>query len=104
MTWWPERGSEQWAQADFPEPREVARVAVYWFDDTGQGHCRIPVSWHLLYRVGDAWRPVATHDDYAVAKDKLNQVAFTPVTTTALRLVVQLQPDWSGGILEWQVE
>jgi len=31
-------------------------------------------------------------------------VTFNPVETQALRLEVQLQPEWSGGILEWRVE
>ena len=29
---------------------------------------------------------------------------FTPVTTTALRLEVSLQPGFSGGVLEWKTE
>jgi len=33
-------------------------------------------------------------------RDQFNRVTFTPVTTTALRLEVQLQPKFSGGILE----
>jgi hypothetical protein len=36
-------------------------------------------------------------------KDKFNNVKFDPVQTSSLRLEVQLQPDFSGGILEWQV-
>ena len=30
-------------------------------------------------------------------------LAFTPVTTTALRLEVTLPPQWSSGIQEWKV-
>jgi hypothetical protein len=30
-------------------------------------------------------------------------VKFKEVTTTALRLEVQLEKDFSGGILEWRV-
>lgn len=36
--------------------------------------------------------------------DRFNEVRFSPVTATALRLDVQLQPGWSGGISEWEVE
>lgn len=36
--------------------------------------------------------------------DQYNQLLFDPVTSTSLRIEVQLQPDWSGGILEWRVE
>lgn len=41
---------------------------------------------------------------YGVEMDRFNRVAFDPVETKALRIEVQLQPDWSGGILEWKVE
>ncbi len=50
MTWWPHKGSREWLEARFPEPRKVASVEVYWFDDTGRGECRVPASWRLLYR------------------------------------------------------
>ena len=32
---------------------------VYWFDDTGRGACRLPASWQIEYRDGEAWKPVA---------------------------------------------
>jgi hypothetical protein len=38
-----------------------------------------------------------------VARDKFCEVKFKEVTTTALRLEVQLEKDFSGGILEWRV-
>jgi hypothetical protein len=36
--------------------------------------------------------------------DRFNRVAFSPVTTAALRLEVTLQPQWSAGVQEWKVE
>jgi len=105
FTWWDHRGTAEWVQYDFDRPAKVASVAVYWFDDQPQKrHCRVPQSWQLLYRDGDQWKPVAAKGPYAVEKDKLNCVSFEPVTTTGLRLAVQLQPTWSGGILEWTVD
>jgi DUF1680 family protein len=104
MTWWPEKGSEQWVQAGFSEPREVSRVAVYWFDDTGRGGCRVPRSWRVLYHTGESWQPVASSAEPPVAKDRLNEFSFSPVTTSSLRLVVQLQPGFSGGVLEWKID
>jgi len=47
---------------------------------------------------------VSASAPYGVEKDKFNRVPFEPVTTKQLRLVVQLQPEFSGGILEWRVE
>ena len=38
------------------------------------------------------------------ALDGFNRATFKAVTTRELRLEVQLQPEVSGGILEWQVE
>ena len=77
-------------------------VRVYWFDDTGRGECRLPVSWRLLYRDGQEWKPIAAVT-YPVEKDRWCEVRFPVVTTTALRLEVKMQPRWAAGIHEWQV-
>ena len=104
FTWWDHRGSSEWVQYAFKSKRKVSSVQVYWFDDTGMGSCRVPQSWKVLYQEGDFWRPVDSQTPYGVARDAYNRVAFKPVTTTGLRLEVKLQPDFSGGILEWKVE
>ncbi|MCA9172469.1 MAG: glycoside hydrolase family 127 protein, partial [Planctomycetales bacterium] len=105
FTWWPRQGSTEWVQYDFKDPRQVSSVSVYWFDDTGTGRCRVPQHWRLLYRDGETWKVVTTTRPaaYTVVRDKLNTVEFDEVTTDALRLEVQLQPDASSGILEWQI-
>jgi hypothetical protein len=64
----------------------------------------VPQSWRLLYQSGDAWKPVTGASNYGVEMDRFNRVAFDPVETKALRIEVQLQSGWSGGILEWRVE
>ncbi len=104
LTFWDHRGTSEWVEARFSEPKKVSRVRVYWFDDTGRGHCRLPVSWKLLYADGIRWQPVKTEDAYGVAKDRFNDVSFDAVTTMALRIEIQLQPEFSGGVLEWKVE
>jgi hypothetical protein len=109
FTWWPRRGTAEWVQYDFEKPRKVARVAVYWFDDSGRGRCRTPASWRLLYKPigaagGAEWREVVTRDSYATERDRWNEASFDTVETTALRIEVQLKPEFSGGILEWRVE
>ena len=103
FTWWPHRGSAEWVQYDFPQPREVSSVSIYWFDDTGVGQCRVPQSWKLLFQDGAVWKPVAAQDDFGTALDKWNSIQFAPVKTTGLRVEVQLKPEFSGGILEWRV-
>jgi len=90
-------------QYDFGKPRKVSAVAVYWYDDTGSGSCRAPQSWRVLWQEGEHWRPVDTTAEFGTQLDSYNRVEFKPVETTGLRLEVQLQPDFSGGILEWKI-
>lgn len=104
FTWWDHRGTEEWVQLEFPQAQEVSEVAVYWFDDTGRGQCRIPKSWEVLHRDGDQWKPVTVKSAEPVAKDRWNRQTFEPLTTSALRIKVELQPDVSGGILEVRVK
>jgi hypothetical protein len=103
FTWWDHRGTSEWVQYDFGAKRKVSSVQVYWFDDSGMGSCRVPQSWRVLFRNGELWNPVANAGPYEVKRDTYNRVAFNPVTTTGLRIEVKLQPDYSGGILEWKV-
>ena len=105
MTWWPNRGSDEWVSYRFEKPRKISSVAVYWFDDTGRGQCRVPASWRLLWLDGKEWKPVVLNDvqRYATELNRLNRVEFEPVTTRGLRLEAKLRPEFSGGILEWQV-
>lgn len=103
LTWWNHRGTAEWVQYDFDGPRDVSGVEVYWFDDTGRGHCRPPQAWRVLYRAGGEWKPVEGAGPGGVEKDRYNAVRFTPVKTDGLRLEVDLRPQYSGGILEWKV-
>ena len=104
FTFWPHKGSNEWVQYDFKQTKVIHGTEVYWFDDTGAGGCRIPQSWRLRYKDGDQWKDVASPSSYGVEKDKFNKVTFDLVQTTALRLEVQLQSDFSAGILEWRIE
>lgn len=104
MTFWDKKGSTEWVERSFEKARTVSSAAVYWFDDSGRGGCRVPLSWRVLYRDGDAWKPVEPTKDYGTQVNSLNAVTFNPVTTTSLRLEVKLQPGFSGGLLEWQIK
>jgi DUF1680 family protein len=103
MTWWDHRGSKEWVALDFKRPHNLSQAEIYWFDDTGRGSCRVPASWQLQYRDGDRWRPVQALSSYGVVRDQFNLVTFEPVETTGLRVEVQLQPGFSGGVLEWRL-
>jgi uncharacterized protein len=102
--WWPAKGTTEWVEYAFQKPAAVSEVDVYWFDDTGQGEVRVPASWRVLYRDGDAWKPVEPRGAYGVERDRYNRVAFAPVTTPALRLEITMQPTWSAGVQEWKVK
>jgi uncharacterized protein len=102
--WWPHKGTREWAQYTWKAPVQVSGAKVYWFDDTGRGECRLPASWHIEYLDQGDWKAVAATDNYAVAKDQWCAVRFAPVKTTALRLVVQLPPNFATGIHEWKLD
>jgi hypothetical protein len=102
---WPHKGTAEWVEYEFREPTLVRGVTVSWFDDTGSGECRLPASWRVVHRTEDgAWQPVAGVSGYAVRKSDPVKVSFTPITTRALRLEIQLVPDFSAGLYEWEVE
>lgn len=105
FTWWDHRGTVEWVQYDFEKPRTIGSSSVYWFDDGAAGHCRVPKSWRLLWLDPKTkeWREVAGASGYGVEKDRENLVTFPAVVTTALRLEATLQPQESGGVLEWSV-
>ncbi|MGC9970298.1 MAG: glycoside hydrolase family 127 protein [Bryobacteraceae bacterium] len=102
--WWPEKGKTEWIECTFPKTSTVSRVRVYWFDDAGRGGIRVPASWRVLYRNGNAWQPVESTGPWGMEKDKYNIVSFKPVTTSGLRLEVTMQPGWSAGLQKWKVE
>jgi hypothetical protein len=105
FNFWPHKGTAEWTAYEFARPTRVSSVSVSWFDDTGTGECRLPVSWRVCYctEAGE-WQPVAGASDYAIRKRDAVKVTFTPVTTRALRLEVQLPKDFSVGLYEWGVE
>ena len=106
LTFWAHKGTGEWVRYTFAEPARVAGVQVYWFDDRARkGGCRVPAAWRVLYRdpASGEWRPVKGCREYPVVKDGWSRATFEPVRTGALRLEIQLQPDFSGGILEWRV-
>ena len=104
FTWWPHEGTREWAQLTFAKVQDVSQCRVYWFDDQAvRGNCRTPESWKLYYRHHGHWVPVSNPSGYGDAINQYNVVRFTPVATGALRMVVQLKPHYSGGIMQWKV-
>ena len=84
-------------------PRKISAVEVYWFDDAPNGGCHVPASWRLLYKDGQTWKPVEGASAYGTKRDQFNRATFRPVQTRGLRMEVQLQPGFSGGIFQWKL-
>jgi uncharacterized protein len=102
--WWPKKDTTEWVIYDFNKEHSVSSSKVYWYDDGPWGGCRIPAAWKIYYKKDGEWLPVKPTSSYEIAKDKYNSVTFEPVTTTALKLEVQLPVDNASGIHEWIVE
>lgn len=104
--WWGNQGTTEWIQYEFEEPETISKSCVYWFDDTGSGNCRIPLSWRLLYKDDEKWKEVVLKKPfrYGIEKDKLHEIEFEPITSNAMRLEVKLQEGFSGGLYEWNLE
>ncbi len=122
--WWLKTGTEESIGYKFKKPEKVSTVEVYWlaFDHYDVIY-KAPESWKLLYKDGNSWKEVQNPTAYGTAIDQYNKVQFDPVTTTELKMVVQLQRPvsevtteekgpqivdvgrrgFSGGVIEWKV-
>jgi hypothetical protein len=102
--WWPNKGTKEYLQLDFKKPYEASSIEIYWFDDRGHGQCRVPDSWSVLYKQGEQYKPVEDASGFGTELNKYNRSTFKKVETDSLRVEIQLQKDYSGGILECRVE
>ncbi len=104
LHWWPKKNTTEWVQYDFDSSHTVSESKVYWFDDGPWGGCRIPASWKLFYKKDNEWIEVKNSSSYTVSKDRYDTIKFEPVTTTAMKLQVQLPVDFATGIHEWIIK
>ncbi len=105
LTFWDHRGTSEWLEYRFAKSRELSSSRVYWFDDTGAGRCRVPAAWRLEAESAGGWRPVILLEGqaYGIERDAFQEVRFEPIETRALRMLVDLRPEHSAGVLEWEV-
>lgn len=105
MHWWPQKASTEWICYEFKEPVSVSSSEVYWFDDGPWGGCRVPTDWKILYLKPDGtWAEVPNPTGYGTKKGQSNRVKFDAVTTSSLKLQLDLSPDNSAGVYEWNIE
>ncbi len=83
----PPKGMPAWIEYDFKAPTGISSSKVYFADD--ERFCRLPASWRILIKDGNAWRPVETDGGTAVKKDAWSEATFKPVRTTAVRLEIE---------------
>ena len=122
--WWLKAGTEESIGYKFKKPKKISSAEVYWlaFEHYDVIY-KAPESWKLLYKDGNTWKEVKNTSPYGTELDKYNKVTFEPVTTTELKMVVQLQrpkaekasdengpqvvdvgrKGYSGGVIEWKV-
>lgn len=122
--WWLKAGTEESIGYKFKKPEKISSAEVYWlaFEHYDVIY-KAPESWKLLYKDGNAWKEVRNTSPYGTELDKYNKVTFDPVTTTELKMVVQLKKPkaekasdengpqvidvdrkgYSGGVIEWKV-
>ncbi|TYP78927.1 Ig domain-containing protein [Paenibacillus methanolicus] len=98
---WNNPGTTQWVQYDFNRTVNLTGTSVYWFDDN-EG-IDLPESYTVQYWSNGGWVNVANPTGLGVLGNQFNETAFTPVTTTKIRLNVKAKPGFSSGIEQWKV-
>lgn len=101
--WWPRKNETHWITYTFEKPTVVSETEVYWLKDIPNGGCDLPEDWRLYYKSAGEWFPVEGETPYPIIEDDWNKFVFTPVTTSALKLEVQLSEEYSAGLHEWIV-
>ncbi|MEW6196376.1 MAG: beta-L-arabinofuranosidase domain-containing protein [Bacteroidota bacterium] len=102
--WWPNKGTKEWVEINFDKPEEISQVEIYWFDDTGDGECRIPKAWKVFYMEGDKYIQVYAPDGYEIEKDGFCKTIFETVKTSKIKIEIESQAEFAGGIHEIKIK
>ena len=108
-SWTPHNPAKQWIQYEWAKPVTLdgSRI-VFWADHHAGSNVGVapPAVWHLEYRSGDEWRPVADAKSYETTVNSFVDVKFDPVTTQCLRAVFDASGDgakYAGvAVQEWE--
>jgi hypothetical protein len=91
-----------WLQYEFPGPREVSAMDLYWY--AGSDSCPLPRTWRVLLRYEGRWTAAYNPDGrWGVEPDTFNRITFEAFKTDAVRLEVVPQEGSAAGVLEWRV-
>lgn len=106
FTWIGKQGSEEWIAYEFPEALSIGRTDIFWAAD--QVETDFPETFRIEHWDNGRWKAVELDADYLNAVDlyagyHFTILRFTPVRTSKLRIVAQLKPGMSSGILEWRL-
>lgn len=89
-SWTPHNPPSQWIQYEWTNPVTLDGSRIqFWSDHHAGANMGVapPASWHLEYRAGDEWRPVANAGGYPTTVGSFIDVKFDPITTRCLRAV-----------------
>jgi hypothetical protein len=108
FTWWGHSGTSEWIQYDLPGPITLGKSEILWYEDASSGGgCDYPQTFNHQYWDGGAWQTLTLQHDYMNMIDlyggHFTILRFNPVTTSKIRLNVQLKAGKSAGILEWRL-
>lgn len=105
FSWWPAKGSTEWVEYRFDKARKISSAGIYWFDDNMRGGgCKIPQNAKISYLKNKKWYDINLKTAFPIVKNQLTTVKFHPVNADAIRLIVKLQSDFSGGLYEFKVK
>lgn len=102
--WWPKTSETHWIIYQFESPAKISETEIYWLKDIPDGGCSLPEWWKLYYKSGNNWVEVKGETPYPIIENDWNKLVFEPVTTSAIKLEVQLSKEYSAGIHEWVVK
>ncbi|WP_460798722.1 Ig-like domain-containing protein [Microbacterium sp. GXF0217] len=103
-TWSETRPAAQTLTYTWPEATRLTAASVYFWRDAAQGTgtgVAVPQSWKLEYRDGSDWKPVQLRTGTGYPTNDMglsSEVAFAPVSTTALRATFSASSNADGSL------
>ncbi|MDP1562215.1 MAG: discoidin domain-containing protein [Pirellulaceae bacterium] len=95
--------NEDWFEVEFEKPTTVSRAVLHIYDD--RGGVQAPQAYRIEYWNDQEWHPVeeAKYEPVAPTGSQVNQVVFSPTTTSKLRVVFQHRGESKSGLTELEV-